>query len=41
MTKTLKPRRTSKPEEIQTDITPQALPHKWGYVWTNQKRNRH
>ena len=25
MTKTLKPRRTSKPEEIQTDITPQAL----------------
>ena len=25
MTKTLKPRKTSKLEEIQTDITPQAL----------------
>ena len=25
MTKTLKPRRTSRPEEIQTDIAPQAL----------------
>lgn len=25
MTKTLKQRKTSKPEEIQTDITPQAL----------------
>ena len=25
MNKTLKPRRTSKPEEIQTDIAPQAL----------------
>lgn len=25
MTKTLKPRKTSRPEEIQTDIAPQAL----------------